>query len=93
MTCKKITLLNSVQFNLLCVLIRCIKYWFLLLIIEHGRLPKHSFQMLLLMDENEKKCWASDIKNILVELKMSNPSWLCLDSNYSTSSFKNGRPQ
>jgi hypothetical protein len=32
---------------------------------EQDRLPKQAYQMLLLMEENEKKCWASDIKNIL----------------------------
>ena len=43
--------------------LRCIKYGFRLLRMEHDSLPKQEY--LMLMDENEQKCWASDIKNIL----------------------------
>ena len=44
---------------------RCIKYWFRLLRMEYDRFPKQAYQILLLMDKNEEKCWTNDIKNIL----------------------------
>jgi len=45
--------------------VRCVKFWFRLLLLEHDRLPWQAYQMLLLMDTNGKRCWATCIREIL----------------------------
>lgn len=45
--------------------VRCIKYWFRLLQMEPDRLPSQAYRMLLNKDELGKKCWASQVREIL----------------------------
>ena len=45
---------------------RCITYWFRLLRMERDIIPTQAYQLLLLMDENEKKCYAKEMKKIFV---------------------------
>jgi hypothetical protein len=45
--------------------IRCIKYWFRLLQLDNTRLPRQAYEMQLMLDQAGKKCWASDVRNIL----------------------------
>ena len=47
---------------------RCITYWFGLLRMEHDIIPTQAYQLLLLMDENEKKCFARDTHIFFVEV-------------------------
>ena len=49
--------------------IRCVKYyWFRVLQMEQNRLPKQAYQMLLLMDETGKKCWATGVIELLCRI-------------------------
>jgi len=45
--------------------LRCIKYWAKLLRMEENRLPRQAYRMLVLLDEKGKKCWASNIRELL----------------------------
>lgn len=45
--------------------IRCLKYWFRLLQMDQDRLPKQAYMMLLSQDQNGKRCWATEIKEML----------------------------
>jgi hypothetical protein len=45
--------------------IRCIKYWLKILHLDHKRLPWQAYQMLLKLDEMDKRCWVSNVRNIL----------------------------
>ena len=45
--------------------IRCLKYWFRLVQMDPNRLPKQAYSMLFLLDLNGKKCWASEIRELL----------------------------
>ena len=45
--------------------VRCLKYWFRLLEMDHSRLPRQAYKILFIMDNNGKTCWASEIRNIL----------------------------
>ena len=45
--------------------IRCIKYWFRLLVMDQNRLPKQAYQMMLSMDRVGKRCWVTEIKELL----------------------------
>lgn len=45
--------------------IRCIKYWFRLLQMDHDRLPWQAYTMLVNMDENGKVCWVTHVREVL----------------------------
>ena len=45
--------------------VRCLKYWFKLLQMDHNRLPKQAYTMLLSLDQKGKRCWATEIKEML----------------------------
>ena len=45
--------------------LRTIRYWLRLLEMDANRLPKQCYQMLHNLAENNKKCWATDIRDIL----------------------------
>ena len=45
--------------------VRCLQYWFRLLEMDQNRLPKQAYKMLVNMDENGKRCWATEIREIL----------------------------
>jgi hypothetical protein len=45
--------------------VRSIKYWFRLLHMDQSRLPKQAYLMLQLEDARGKRCWASQIREIL----------------------------
>ena len=45
--------------------VRCIKYWFRLLQMEQNRLPNQAYKMLVILDENGKKCWTTGVREIL----------------------------
>jgi hypothetical protein len=45
--------------------IRCLKYWFRLIKMDPNRLPKQAYSMLFLLDSNGKKCWASEVRELL----------------------------
>ena len=48
--------------------VRCVRYWLKILRMDPSRLPKQAYLMLFHMDERGKKCWASNIRNILFSL-------------------------
>ena len=43
---------------------RCFKYWLRVLKMDDTRIPKQAYKMTL-MDESEKKCWVTQVKNVL----------------------------
>ena len=45
--------------------VRCVKYWFSLLQMEHTRLPNQAYRMLISLDENGKNCWVTGIREVL----------------------------
>lgn len=45
--------------------VRCLKYWFRLLQMDPQRLPKQAYAMLILQDQNGKRCWATEIRELL----------------------------
>ena len=44
--------------------LRCLKYWLRVLKMDI-RIPKQAYKMMILMDESEKKCWVTQVKNVL----------------------------
>lgn len=46
---------------------KCIKYWLKLLLMENSRLPKSCYNMLYMLDQNDKITWVTHIKNMLFE--------------------------
>ena len=46
-------------------IIRSVKYWIRLLNMEQSRLPKQAYSMLLSLDSNGKKCWITQVKELL----------------------------
>ena len=47
--------------------LRCLKYWLRVLKMDDIRIPKQAYKMMILMDESEKKCWVTQVQNILNE--------------------------
>ena len=47
------------------VYVRCIKYWFHLLYMEQSRLPNRACRMFVNLDENGKRCWATEVREFL----------------------------
>ncbi len=45
--------------------LRCLKYWLRVLKMDDIRIPKQAYKMMILMDESEKKCWVTEVKNVL----------------------------
>jgi hypothetical protein len=45
--------------------VRCLKYWFRLLQMDPQRFPKQAYAMLILQDQNGKRCWATEIRELL----------------------------
>ena len=45
--------------------VRCVKYCFRLLQMEHTRLPNQAYRMLISLDENGKNCWVTGIREVL----------------------------
>ena len=45
--------------------VRCVKYWFRLLQMEHTRLPYQAYRMLISLDENGENCWVTGIREVL----------------------------
>ena len=45
--------------------LRCLKYWLRVLKMDHFRIPKQAYKMMSLMDESEKKCSVTQVKNVL----------------------------
>ena len=45
--------------------LRCIKYWFKLLSLDETRLPLLAYKMLVSLDERGKRCWVTNIKELL----------------------------
>ena len=45
--------------------VRCVKYWFRFLQMEHTRLPNQAYRMLISLDENGKNCWVTGIREVL----------------------------
>ena len=45
--------------------LKCIKYWVKLLHMDNNRLPKATYNMLYMMDQNGKINWVTNVKNIL----------------------------
>ena len=48
--------------------VRCIRYWLKVLKMDTVMLPKQAYNMLLIMEQNGKQCWASQVKKTLFEL-------------------------
>jgi hypothetical protein len=48
--------------------IRCIKYWFRILSMDQSRLAKQAYLMQLTDDRCGKKCWASEIRELLYSM-------------------------
>ena len=44
---------------------RCLKYWLRVLKMDDIRIPKQTYKMMILMDESEKKCWVTQVKDVL----------------------------
>ena len=44
--------------------LRCLKYWLRVLNMDDIRIPKQAHKMMILMDESEKKCWVTEVKNV-----------------------------
>ena len=45
--------------------LRCLKYWLRVLKTDDIRIPKQAYKMMILMDKSEKKCWVTQVKNVL----------------------------
>ena len=45
--------------------LRCLKYWLRVLKMDDIRIPKEAYKMMILMDVSEKKCWVTQVKNVL----------------------------
>ena len=45
--------------------LQCLKYWLRVLKIDDIRIPKQAYKMMILMDESEKKCWVTQVKDVL----------------------------
>ena len=45
--------------------LRCLKYWLRVLKMDDINFPKQAYKMKILMDESEKKCWVTEVKNVL----------------------------
>ena len=45
--------------------VKCIKYWLRLLTMNHDRLPRACYNMLLELDRSGRKTWASSVKHLL----------------------------
>ena len=45
--------------------LRCPKYWLRVLTMDDIRIPKQAYKMMILMAESEKKCWVTQVKNVL----------------------------
>ena len=44
---------------------QCLKYWLRVLKMDDIRSPRQAYKMMILMDESEKKCWVTQVKNVL----------------------------
>ena len=44
---------------------RCLKYWLRVLKMDDSRLPKQAYKMMMSMVDNEKKCWGTEVNNVL----------------------------
>ena len=47
--------------------VNCVKYWIRLLNMEHNRIPKQAYLMLVGLDSKGNDCWATKIREILCE--------------------------
>ena len=45
--------------------VRCIKYCFRLLYMKQKRLPNQAYRMLVNLDGNGKRCWATEVRELL----------------------------
>ena len=45
--------------------IRCLKYWFRLLQMDQDRLPRQAYEMMMIQDRNGKRCWVTEIRELL----------------------------
>ena len=45
--------------------LRCLKCWLSVLKMDDIRIPKQAYKMMILMDESEKKCWVTQVKDVL----------------------------
>ena len=45
--------------------LRCLKYRLHVLKMDDIRIPKQGYKMMILKDESEKKCWVTQVKNVL----------------------------
>jgi hypothetical protein len=45
--------------------VRCLKYWLRVLKMDDSRFPKQAYNMMISMDESEKNCWVTEVKNVL----------------------------
>ena len=45
--------------------VRCLKYWFRLICMDNSRLPKQAYLMQLHMDTHGKRCWVTEIRELL----------------------------
>ena len=45
--------------------LRCLKYWLRVLKMDDIRIPKQAYKMMILMDESEKKCWVTQVMDVL----------------------------
>ena len=45
--------------------LRFLKYWLRVLKMDDIRIPKEAYKMMILMDESEKKCWVTQVKDVL----------------------------
>ena len=45
--------------------VRCLKYWFRLLEMDQNRHPKQAYMMLFKLDENGKRCWVTEVREVL----------------------------
>ena len=46
-------------------LLKCIKFWIKIVHMPNSRLPKHSYDMLYVLDQNGKNTWVSEVKYVL----------------------------
>ena len=46
--------------------VRCIKYWFRLLQMDIHRLPRQAYAMLMTQDQNGKRCWVTEVRELLL---------------------------
>ena len=45
--------------------LRNLEYWFGVLKMDDVGIPKQEYKMMILMDDSEKKCWVTEVKNVL----------------------------